>query len=761
MRRRERQRRRTRHRGHPLRRSVLLSFSLILCGGVIAALVGVGWVVSVADSAPNLRSLKPHAPNPPSAVFASDGTLLGYIHSSTIVQRENGNQIPLLLKHATVAIEDRRFFQHGALDYQGILRAGIRDVFGGHNSLQGASTLTMQLVDNDYLPSDIGANHNLKYKIVQAKLAQQLESLHSKNWILDTYLNDVPYGTVGGVTAIGVGAAAQMFFNKPVQQLTLAQDALLAGLPQAPSDYNPFLDAHLALQRRAEVLQAMANSRYITQQEADEAARSPLQVQTTSAYNIRREPYVFDYIQSQLLQKVGLRAVEAGGLKVYTTINLKMQQQAKNAIMANEPGGSNLDSQPAAALATVDPSNGHILALAQSADYSQTKFDYPVQAERQTGSAFKVFALLTLIHDYHGDPNSTYYTSQFLPAGWLSEDPTWSVHTAEESYQGTINITHATTVSDNTVFAQLAADLGWDKLDQTAHAMGITSKLNGNPSEVIGGLSYCCTMLEMADAYATLANGGTHYPATILDHVVFPDGSVANFGSPKGDRVFTDGEAYAATQVLKTVITSGTGTAAGYGCPAAGKTGTANNLDNAWFVGYTPKLATGVWVGYPQGNIPMSNGFGGTLAAPIWHDFMDVASNGYCGDWPAPSNPFSGSAFSGPHSSASGQSYGSSGNGQGGSGGSGSGSGSGGGSYSNPYNNPTLFAQPPAGSGGGGTGGGGGGGGGGNGGGGGGGNGGGGGGGTGGAGPGGGGGGTGGAGHSGGGGGGGHGGKHG
>ncbi len=185
---------------------------------------------------------------------------------------------------------------------------------------------------------------------------------------------------------------------------------------------------------------------------------------------------------------------------------------------------------------------------------------------------------MTLIHDYDGNPNSTYYTSKFLPVGWNPFDPTWSVHTAEETYQGSISITRATTVSDNTVFAQLAEDLGYSKLDATAHAMGITSKLDAFPSEVLGGLHYCCSMLEMADAYATLANGGTHVPTTILSKVVFPDGKVVNLGDPPHTRVFSDGEAYEADQVLKTVVTSGTGTNANYGCPAAGKTGTAENL---------------------------------------------------------------------------------------------------------------------------------------------------------------------------------------
>jgi penicillin-binding protein 1A len=213
--------------------------------------------------------------------------------------------------------------------------------------------------------------------------------------------------------------------------------------------------------------------------------------------------------------------------------------------------------------------------------------------------------------------------------------------------------------------------------------MGITSKLDAFPSEVIGGLHFCCTMLEMADANATLANGGVHHSPTILDHVVHPDRSVQNFVNSPGNRVFSYGEAYAATSVLKGVIQSGTGTAADYGCPAAGKTGTAQNMDNAWFVGYTPKLATAVWVGYPQGDVPMSNGFGGALAAPIWHDFMSVASDGFCGDWGSPSNPFQGTAFSGAHSSANLPPPSS------GSGHSGGGNGS-----SNPYNNPTLFAQP-------------------------------------------------------------------
>ena len=662
-----------------------------VCSLVGGALLAVGWVVSVADSAPNLRQLKAHDANPPSEVFAADGELLGYIHADTIYTPIAATRIPATFKQATVAIEDKRFYQHGALDYQGILRAGIKDIFGNGGSLQGASTLTMQLVDNRYLDGTrYAAHHDLKYKIIQAKLAEQLVKKHpgraGKDWILNSYLDVVPYGTVGGQTAIGAGAGAEMFFNKPVWKLDLAQEALLAGLPQSPSQYNPFLYPAKARQRRNQVLQAMVSAHYISQQQASAAEREPLDVHTNDAYHLRRQPYVFDYVEQQLIQKFGLKRVTNGGLKVYTTIDMKRQQEAQAAIDSHQ-GGSVLDNQPAAALTSIDPTNGHIVAMANSSTYDQTKFNFAASAHRQPGSSFKVFALMTLIHDYDGDPSQTYYTSKFLPAGWEPADPSWSVHTAEESYAGTIDVAKATTISDNTVFAQLAADIGWNKLDATAHAMGITSPLDANPSEVIGGLRVGVTTEEMADAYATLANGGSHVSPTIISKVAFPDGSSLNLGDPPHKQVFSSGETYDATKVLETVIQSGTGTAANYGCPAAGKTGTANNMDNAWFVGYTPQLSTAVWVGYPQGNIAMPDGFGGALAAPIWHDYMAQASNGFCGDFPQPSTKWHGTAYFGPHSSTGTPSTA-------GGGGSGFGSGSGSGSGSG-YYNPGLYAQPP------------------------------------------------------------------
>jgi penicillin-binding protein 1A len=654
------------------------------CAVALGALAVAGWVTAVADSAPSIGSLPAHTAGQLTEIFASDGTPLGYVHSPNLRVPVKSSQIPLVLKHATVAIEDRRFYQHGALDYQGIMRAAIKDLFGG-SSLQGASTLTMQLIDNLYLKN---VTHNLHYKIIQAKLAQELYSKHNRNWILTEYLNDVPYGTVAGQTAYGVGAASQLFFNKPVGQLNLAQAALLAGLPQAPSEYNPFLSPGLARARRANVLKAMVQSKYITQAQANRADAAPLQVQHNNSFDVHQQPYVFDYIVQQLHRHFCpgqpytdfCKKVDEGGLKVYSTINLHDEQLAQQAVDSHEGG----PGQPAAALASIDPTNGHILAFANTSQYSQTSFDYATEGQRQPGSSAKVFALMTLIHDYDGDPNQTYYNSHYLAAGWLPGYPSYSVHTAEQSYAGTINITRATIVSDNTVFAQLAVDEGMDKFDQMAHEMGITTTLTGNPAEVIGGMEYGVTPLEMADAYGTIANGGTHFPVTAIDRVVFADGSVVSLGNDSGNHVFTYPETYAATSVLKQVLTNPSGTAAGegWGCPAAGKTGTAENESNAWFVGYTPKLSTAVWVGYPDNNNAYV-GFGGSVAAPIWHDYMQAASAGFCGDWSPPSVPWTGKAFVGPHSQ-SGPAIKATGNGSGG-------------AAVNPYNNPQLFAQPPQG----------------------------------------------------------------
>jgi penicillin-binding protein 1A len=633
----------------------MLGGVLLVSALAMAALGLVGYVLAVADDAPNINHYRPRLPGQVTEVFASNGHALGYMSSDVLRSYLSQQQQPDYLREATVAIEDRRFWHHGGVDYEGLVRAAVKDLFEG-GGIQGGSTLTMQLVKNIYLPTDI--EHNLKYKIIQAKLANELQSKHTKNWILTEYLNDVAYGTVDSQSAIGVGAASQMFFNEPVGRLDLAQMALLAGLPQAPTTYNPFNDPKAAAYRRSQVLAAMQTAGYITVAQERRANSSSLQVVPNSSFDKYQQPYVMNYVQQQLVKDLGQATVDRGGLKVYTTINLADQAYAKTAIEAHEgePG------DPAAALVSINPANGNILALQNSTKYGngrgETEYNYAVQAQRQTGSSFKPFVLMALIKDFDGNPNDTYYDSHYLAAGWLPGYPTYSVATSELTYQGDISVTRAMTDSDNTVFAQLGVDLGMDNVDAMAHAMGITTHLYGYPAEAIGGLRKGVSPLQMADSYATIANGGDHIPPTIISKVVLPDGETRTFGDPTPTNVFSQGQAYAATQVLKTVIQYGTGTAANYGCPAAGKTGTTSNYTDAWFVGYTPKLSTAVWVGYPNATTSMTDvnglgpGFGGTLAAPIWHDFMEKASDGFCDDFAPPDQYWYGTEYFGKHSLA-------------------------------------------------------------------------------------------------------------
>jgi len=656
MNRRDRKRRRKRRKSrHPFLRVLLVFIAVCIVAAAAAGGAAAAWVAHVANSAPSITSLHPRILGQVSEIYAADGTLIGHVDSDDINQQLSQSQQPQLLRQATVAIEDRRFFHHGGVDYVGLVRAAVKDAFQGGGDIQGGSTLTMQLVKNVYMSPQV--THNLRYKVVQAELATQLESHRSKSWILTQYLNDVPYGTVGGRSAYGVDAASQMFFDKPVNKLDLAQVALLAGLPQAPTTYNPFANPSAARQRRSEVLAAMHEAGYITRAQEAAANSAGLQVKANNSYASIAHPYIFDYVEQQLVKLVGQQVVDRGGLKVYTSINMRDQGYANEALAENE--GESGD--PAAAVATVDPSNGEILALAQNTKYGtgsgETMFDYATDAARQPGSSFKTFVLMTLIHDYDGDPDDTYYDSSPLAAGWLPAYPTYSVHNAEAGGMGVINVTRATTESVNAVYAQLGVDVGMDKVDAMAHAMGVTAKLTGYPAEAIGGLTNGPSPLQMADAYATLANGGEHIAPSIVAEVKLPTGKTLTENTPHPKRVFSSAEAYAADQVLKTVITEGTGTAAGYGCPAAGKTGTTSNYTDAWFVGYTPQLSTAVWVGYPDKTESMDDvnglgaGYGGTLAAPIWRDYMEKASGGYCSDFPAPATQWVGKPFAGAHTS--------------------------------------------------------------------------------------------------------------
>jgi penicillin-binding protein 1A len=397
-----------------------------------------------------------------------------------------------------VAIEDKRFYKHGGVDYEGVVRAGWKNLTSG-KTVQGGSTITQQLVRQLYIEKP---QRNVQRKIREAKMAADLEQDRSKQWILHQYLNVIPYGTVNGKTAIGVQAAAQLFFSRPANKLTLTQAALLAGLPQAPSQYNPIRNPTDALERRNLVLQKMADNHYITPQEAETASSEPLGLRRSRIFDKRREPYFFDYVQDQLIQRYGVGIYRRGGLKVHTTIDPKMQEMGRAAIngQLNQPG------DPSSAIVAIDPKNGYIRAMASSGTYNDRTFNLAAQGHRQPGSSFKTMVLVTALRQGI-NPNTTTYVSKPLNLNVPGFGP-WQVKTYAGTYGGSMNLVTATLKSDNTVYAQLDIDVGPKKVAETAHLLGIRTKLDGIPSEGLGGLRLGVSPLEMANAYATLAAGG-------------------------------------------------------------------------------------------------------------------------------------------------------------------------------------------------------------------------------------------------------------
>ncbi len=607
--------------------------ALVVVVGIAAIAGGIGgsWALSVYNSAPPLSSLQPVQKGRSSAIYAADGSLIGFIRSNNIRQPVPAQALPQTLKDATVAIEDKNFFHHGAIDPEGIARAAWKDILAGGKPVQGASTITQQLVRNLYITNP---EETIKRKLIEAHLANDLEEAHDKEWILTSYLNTAPYGTVEGQTAVGAEAAAQTYFSKPAKDLTLTEAALIAGLPQAPSEYNPLLDPGAATQRRNEVLGTMEEQGYITSAEYDEAVHSGLGLRPGDKYKVIRDPFLFDLVQQELIDKYGINTVRNGGLKAYTTIDPSLQAKAEEAVDGScyvcYPEGG-----PAAGLASVDPKTGAIVALASTKGYaSESQFNYAWQAHRQPGSSFKTFVLTTAIKQGI-DPYSTYYNGTSPITLDLPGGGTWTVHNAEPG-GGVMPLSAATWASVNVIFAQLDLDVGSENVTHTAHQMGIEAPLESVPAEAIGGLSIGVTPLEMADAYATLANGGIHHDPTAIGRVEFPDGKVDEAGAAAGERVLTEGEAYDVTKLLEGVITQGTG--AGYtsiGCSSeAGKTGTSEEESDAWFVGYTPMYSTAVWVGHPQSR--EYTGFGGPTAGPIWRSYMESAQEGECPEFEVP-----------------------------------------------------------------------------------------------------------------------------
>ena len=596
----------------------------------LAAGIGATAGVFAYGSSCDLDSLHPVLIGRNSFVYAADGSLLGSIPAERNRQPVAAEDMSPWVRKATIAVEDRRFFEHGGIDVEGIARAAVTDIKAGE-VVEGGSTITQQLVRNLY----ISRERTVQRKLKEACLATKLDGAWGKERILTTYLNQVFFGN----QAYGIEAAAQTYFSKRARDLTLREAALLAGLTQAPSVHNPFTAPGRARARRTVVLRAMLETGVILPKRFRKANRSSLGLRPGRLYTTIREPYFFGYVRDRLIEAYGAEEVRSGGLKVYTTIVPRYQRLAEKAIRDT----MYLPTDPASALISISPRTGAIRAMAAVIpNRPENQFNLLSQARRQPGSTFKTFVLAAAV-EMGVNPDSTYYVSapftyKVHPAGNCDDGSWWCVHTYANDYYGWSSIRSATIRSDNSVYAQLTLDVTPERVAETARRMGVRSRLDVRGAYVpsIGLGSVAVSPLDLASSYATLAAGGIHAEPMAIRRVVLADGredTNAGWGVPQRRRALPEGVAAVVTRILEQNIQSGTGTRAAFGRPAAGKTGTNEEHADAWFAGYTPNLATTVWIGYTKGEIPMESVHGiavsgGSFPAEIWRLFMERALEG-------------------------------------------------------------------------------------------------------------------------------------
>lgn len=567
-----------------------------------------------------------------SVILAADGTPLATLFEENRDPVDFA-EIPQALQQAVVAAEDQRFFHHDGVDGKAIARAAIANVAAGE-AVQGGSTITQQLVKNTYFPVDRAKT--FQQKIVEAQLAWKIEQGLSKQEILTRYLNTVYFGD----GAYGVKAAAEVFFSKHLGNLTLAESALLAGLIKAPGTYNPRRNPDLALARRNHVLVRMKALGYVDEVAFAEAGAAPVALARRSNGTIR-EPHFVEYVKQAVLADPAFGETEAdranllfrGGVTIRTSLDLKLQQGARRAIdsVLGAPG------DPAAALVAIEPGTGKVVAMIGGRDFSSSQVNLALGRRgggsgRQAGSAFKPLVLAAAVEDLIY-PHTVYPGSS--PVIRVSDTEVWIPRNFGGARYGAMTLENATVRSVNTVYARLGMDVGPSRVAATARRMGITAPLDTHPSIALGAEEV--SPLDMAAAYATLANFGVHLsPTPILE--ISRDGE-SLFPTSTEQRAMAPGHAWMVTDVLQEVIRRGTGTRAQIGRPAAGKSGTSQDFADAWFVGYTPELVAAVWVGYPRGRVPMLNvrgsrGIGAIFPALIWRSFMLSALEG------TPTSPF-------------------------------------------------------------------------------------------------------------------------
>jgi penicillin-binding protein 1A len=590
--------------------AVLIVFSVLLFAGIVA-----GIVASYSRNLPDINRMADFQPSRATRVFARNGVQLAnlYRENRTFVPID---QIPVQVRNAFIATEDRNFYQHHGVDFFGIARAAVADYHRQH--LQGASTITQQLARALFLSNEVSYSR----KIQEALLSMEIERFYTKNEILERYLNLIYLGA----GAYGVEAAAHTYFGTDLGHLTLGQTAMIAGINAAPSDYSPYVSMEHAKQRQHHVLDRMVESGYITRAQANNAERAPLHLigERPQGLQSYRYPYFTTYVTHLLEQQFGSQATFEGGLQVNTTLDPAVQEAAQDAVSWGiERAKAEGIGAHQGALVAIRPSTGEILAMVGGATpFSLTnQFNRAWQSHRQPGSSFKAYVYTAEVDAGHPPTTIVEDTPVSYPMG---DGTRWAPMDDDNRFLGAITLRYALAQSRNVVAVKLAQDLGIDRVIEYARRMGVTAPLDPTLSLALG--SSGVSPLDQAAGFATLANQGVHIAPTPIRMVRDSIGTpVLDNTYPQQTEVVSAGVAYVMTSMLESVIKEGTGYPnAEIGRPAAGKTGTTSSFRDAWFVGYTPDLVAAVWIGNDD-YTRMNESYGGNIPARIWARFMKQA----------------------------------------------------------------------------------------------------------------------------------------
>ncbi len=593
--------------------------STLIIAAIIALVIflgaGCGFIGATISNLPDVQQTD--TPAASSQVFDIKGRLITTIHAEENRLPVSLDQVPENLQHAFLAAEDIRFYDHHGIDPRGIMRAIFANIT--HNGIaQGGSTITQQLARNAFLTQ----NRTLERKFQEAILALQIEREYTKPEILQMYMNQIYFGE----GAYGIQTAANIYFGKTVSDLDLAQCALLAGLPQSPNYYSPFSNLEAAKIRQATVLNQMAKYGFISQEDADAAKAADLGLRSQeSLKQIRgsRASYFISYIEQIISDKYDAEALYKEGLKIYTTLDLDMQEAAERSLEANLPDfytDANGLRQPQGAIVAIDPHNGHILAMVGGRGTDH--FNRATQAVRQPGSAFKPFVYISAV-EKGMTPGTIVDDSPITIAGWSPQN-------YSRTFSGKMTLRQALMNSVNVPAVKIAQEVGMHNILANAENMGISTLVfkGGNNDEnlaaALGGLTQGVTPLDMASAYGVLANSGVHMEPLAIIRIVDRNGNVLEENTAKGTQVISQKTAYIVTNMLESAVLHGTGGNAYIGRPMAGKTGTTDDTKDAWFVGYTPDVAAAVWMG-DDFDGTLQGLTGGTVPAAIWRDFMYAA----------------------------------------------------------------------------------------------------------------------------------------